>query len=346
MLKDNLNPPNKATRGHGIALFSGGLDSSLAILLVLRQDIKVTALTFLTHFGCEIIDQSNCSHDPYPAAAKFGFSVRLVHLGESLIDIVKSPKYGHGRNMNPCVDCRILMLREAKRYMELVGADFVFTGEVLAQRPKSQFRDMLNVVERDSGLKGYLVRPLSARLLPETIPEATGLLDRSRLENIAGRSRRRQIELANTFGLTEYPSPTAGCLLTDSSYSNRLRDLLDYTDAIDFRDLNLLKVGRHFRLDKYTKLVVGRHEEENRKIKANAKINHLMLEVLGVGSPIALYISSRGEQRLAEAAAITARYSDAKYRDKVEVTCVNDCDGRKWVVSPADPEEISQYLIR
>ena len=166
---------DKKKRGHAVALFSGGLDSALAILLVLRQDIEVTALTFLTHFGCDISDKSSCGGNPYPAAEKFGFAVKLMHLGDKFIDIVKKPKYGYGKNMNPCLDCRILMLREAKEFMKLINADFIITGEVLGQRPMSQRKDTLNIVKRDSGLGDYLVRPLSARLLPETIPEKNGL---------------------------------------------------------------------------------------------------------------------------------------------------------------------------
>ncbi len=205
-----MNNNNGNKRGHAVALFSGGLDSALAILLILRQNIEVTALTFLTHFGCDISDRSSCGHNPYPVSEKFGFRVKLVHLGQKFVDIVRAPKYGYGKNMNPCVDCRILMLNEAKTFMDLVGADFIITGEVLGQRPKSQMRNSMNAVERDSDLKDRLVRPLSALLLPETAPEKSGLLDRNLLEGISGRSRKRQMELASEFGLEDYPSPAAG----------------------------------------------------------------------------------------------------------------------------------------
>ncbi len=337
---------NKKKKGHAIALFSGGLDSALAILLILKQNIEVTALTFLTHFGSEIKDRSSSGSDPYPVSEKFGFKIILGHLGERFIDIVKSPKYGHGKNMNPCVDCHILMLKEARHYMNLVGADFVITGEVIGQRPKSQFRNMLRAVECDSGLEGYLIRPLSAKLLDETIPEKEGLVDRDRLEDINGRSRKRQMELANKFGLEDYPSPAGGCLLTDRSYSNRLKDLFEHTEKVDFNDLNLLRFGRHFRLDEYTKVIVGRREEDNEKIIKYAKKEHLMLEAVGTGSPIVLYISTHGEDKLIDAAAITGRYCDDKAKDEVEISCINEGDGRIIKVAPADPDQYSKYLIR
>ena len=179
-----------------IALFSGGLDSTLAILLIQKQNIDVLAITFLTDFGCDISDYSSCSKNPGPAAAKFGFSLKLCHLGQKFIEIVKKPHHGHGKNMNPCIDCRILMLQEAGVLMEMVGADFVLTGEVLGQRPMSQQRNTLSLIERESGLKGLIVRPLSAQLMPITIPEAHGIIDRDRLLAMKGRTRKPQMELA------------------------------------------------------------------------------------------------------------------------------------------------------
>lgn len=333
-------------RPHAIALFSGGLDSALAILMMLQQEIEVTALTFLTHFGCDIKDRSSCSADPYPVAEKFKFNVRLVHLGEQFIKIVQKPKYGYGRNMNPCVDCRILMLKEAKEYMRLVGADFIITGEVLGQRPKSQHRNMMRAVERDSGLKGFLLRPLCAKLLDPTIPEINGLVNRELLADFNGRSRKPQMALAEKYGLEDYPSPAAGCLLTDVSYSNRLRDLMQHTDQIDFNDLNLLRVGRHFRLDEHTKVIVGRRENENDKIMQYAKPGYILLEALGIGSPIGVYISSDGDNRLQEAAALTARYCDNKNDGEVEVSVINAGDGRKFHVRPADMEHYSQFQLK
>ncbi len=307
-------------RGHGIGLFSGGLDSSLAVLLIMRQDIKVTALSFVTPFGCDFTDRSSCSRDPYPVANQFGFEVKLMSLGDEFIEIVKNPRYGHGRNMNPCIDCRIIMLREAKRFMEMVGADFVFTGEVVGQRPMSQYKPQLNVVERDAELKGKLVRPLSAKLLVPTEAELSGLLDRSQLEGISGRSRKRQMQLAEMFGMKEYPNPAGGCLLTDVGYSRRLRDLLFHSEAVDFHDVHLLRVGRHFRLNDRTKLIVGRNEAENIEIERNRRPEDMVFEARETGSPISLLIGDKDETTILMAASITARYCDLKRAGRVNIT--------------------------
>ena len=196
-------------RGHCIALFSGGLDSALSIIMMLKQDIEVTALTFMTHFGCDLGDRSSCGANPYPAAEKFGFNVKLMHLGQRFVDIVKNPKHGRGRNMNVCTDCRILMLNEAKEFMAMVNADFIITGEVLGQRPMSQIRSRMEMITKTTGLEGKIVRPLSARLLPPSEAELSGMLDREKLEDIQGRSRKRQIEMAKQFGLDDYPTPAS-----------------------------------------------------------------------------------------------------------------------------------------
>jgi tRNA U34 2-thiouridine synthase MnmA/TrmU len=338
---------DKKKRGHCIALFSGGLDSALAILLMLRQDIEVTALTFMTHFGCDLGDRSSCGSNPYPAAEKFGFNVKLMHLGQKFVDIVVNPKYGRGKHMNVCVDCRILMLREAKEFMEMVNADFIITGEVLGQRPMSQTRDKMNLVLKETGLKGKLLRPLSAKLLPPTEPELSGIVDRGKLEGIRGRSRKRQLELAKEFGLEDYPSPASGCLLTDEGYSNRLRDLLAHTDRITFDDLNLLRAGRHFRLDDRTKIIVGRNEQDNKLLLSFKRPHHIQLEALGVGSPVTLLVGDPTEENLRKAAAITARYTSARHQPQVEVTVMNgNAAPQKLLVKPAGDDELLPLAIR
>ncbi len=334
-------------RGHAVALFSGGLDSALAVLLMLRQNIKVTALTFMTHFGCDLGDRSSCGSDPYPVAEKFGFDVKLMHLGQKFIDIVENPRYGRGKNMNVCTDCRILMLTEARKFMELIDADFVITGEVLGQRPMSQVRNKLNLTEKQSGLKGKLLRPLSAKLCRPTEPELSGMVDRDRLEAIQGRGRKRQLELAREFGLEDFPTPAAGCLLTDIGYSNRLRDLLVHSDRLTFDDLNLLRVGRHFRLDHRTKVVVGRNESDNKKLDNYRQTHHVRLEALGVGSPVTLLVGTASEANLQKAAMITARYSAAKSMPRVEVTAqTGETTERKFIVQPARDENLSLVAIR
>ncbi len=335
----------KKKRGHAIALFSGGLDSALAILLMLKQDIEVTALTFMTHFGCDLGDRSSCGSNPYPAAEKFGFNVKLMHLGEKFVDIVRNPRFGRGKNMNPCTDCRILMLREAREFMEMSGADFVVTGEVMGQRPMSQVRDKLFLTIKQSGLKGKLLRPLSAKLLPPTEAELSGLVDREQLEGISGRSRKRQMELAEEFGLDDYPSPASGCLLTDSAYSGRLRDLLAHADRISFNDLNLLRAGRHFRLNPQAKIVVGRHESDNRTIAACAGPEQLRLEAEGIGSPLTLLIGDDSAESINKAAALTARYSAGRKQPTVEITVRSGNAIQKISVKPATAEEIGAVPV-
>ena len=310
------------TKPKAIALYSGGLDSTLAILQMMKHGVEVEAITFLTHFGCDASDKSSCGHDPYPAAEKFGFQVKLAHLGQRYVDMVKNPRYGHGKNMNPCIDCRLVMIDEAKDYMEMSGGQFIITGEVLGQRPMSQRRFTLDLVAKNCGLEGRLVRPLSGRLLPPTLPEKEGLIEREWLLDIEGRSRKRQMALAEEFGLTDYPNPAAGCLLTDQRYSDRLRDLLKYNPDPDFNDLNLLRVGRHFRLSETARLVGGRDERENAMIEQLRQPGDLILEVKEFGSPLGLLRGEADEAVMLTAASVVARYCDGKNEPLLRVTYV------------------------
>lgn len=337
---------NSNKHGHAIALYSGGLDSALAILLMLRQNIEVTALTFVTHFSSDLNNRSSNVSTSYRTAEKFGFGVKQIHLGQKFVDIVINPKYGRGKHMNVCIDCRILMLREAREFMDVVDADFVITGEVLGQRPMSQTKDKLNLVIKQANLKGKLLRPLSAKLLPPTEPELSGLVDREQLENISGRGRKRQLELANEFGLEDYHTPASGCLLTDSAYCVRLHDLLAHTERVTFDDLNLIRVGRHFRLDKDTKVIVGRNEQDNQLLLSFKRPYHVQLEALNIGSPITLLVGNATDENKKKAAMITARYTSAKNRPQVELTLTGDGGQRTVVVAPATDEELKPLAVR
>lgn len=331
-------------RPHCIALFSGGLDSALAIILMLKQDIEVTAITFMTHFGCDLGDRSSCGGNPYPTAEKFGFNVKLMHLGQKFVDIVENPQYGRGKNMNVCVDCRILMLSEAREFMELTNADFIITGEVMGQRPMSQVKDKLFLTIKESGLKGKLLRPLSAKLLPPTEMELSGMVDRNRLEGISGRGRHRQLELAKEFGLEDYPSPASGCLLTDVGYSNRLRDLMTHNQRLNFDDINLLRIGRHFRLDEQTKVIVGRNELDNNYLDAHKQKYHYRFEVMEAGSPVTILIGNASDDNLTKAASLTARYSSLKDADLVPVT-ITGPDGEKILMVSPSVDEKNESLM-
>jgi tRNA-uridine 2-sulfurtransferase len=328
-----------------VALFSGGLDSSLAVLLMLQQNIEVTALMFLTHFGCDITDKSSCSQDPEPMSKKFGFTVKMMHLGEKFLDIVKKPKFGHGKNMNPCIDCRILMLKEAKIFMEMTGSDFLITGEVLGQRPMSQMRNTLRMIEKAADVEGILLRPLCAKLMEPTIAENEGLVDREQLMDMNGRSRKPQMALAEKYGLEDYPSPAAGCLLTDPGYSKRLKDLLRYQDDVNFNDLNLLRVGRHFRYNPHTKLIVGRNETENDKIESYREKNDILMEAKSTGSPMVLLQGPESDDAIEFAARLTARYCDMKNDPEVEITISNQSGERIIIVAPFVGEEVAEYRL-
>jgi len=312
----------KKTRA--VALYSGGLDSTLAVLAVLKQGIEVKAITFLNHFGCDISDKSSCSKDPFSAAEKFGFEVKLSHLADKFIRIVKDPKFGHGKNMNPCMDCRILMLKEAKEFMEMTGAEFIITGEVLGQRPMSQRRDAMNIIDREAGLKGRVLRPLCAKHMKPTFAEEAGLVDRELLYAFNGRSRKPQMALAKEFGLTDYPAPAGGCLLTEPNYAHRLRELLDHDPDPALQDLHLLRIGRHFRLSPVCKLIVGRDKAENDALMKLYDNSGPLLRVMGCGSPLALLKGHATEEELETAAEICVRYSDARGPEPADVRVFGD----------------------
>ncbi|MCM8767739.1 MAG: hypothetical protein NC921_03025 [Candidatus Omnitrophica bacterium] len=268
-----------------IVLLSGGLDSSLATKIILEQGIELIALNFFTPF-CRCNRKKGCRSIAKSFAEKLGIPIRRIFLGEEYLKIIKNPKYGYGKNLNPCIDCRILMLKKAKEIMEKESFSFIVTGEVLNQRPKSQTLQALKIIEKETGLEGLIVRPLSANFLPETIPEKQGWIDRNRLLRIKGRSRKMQIFLADIYGIKDYPCPAGGCLLTDPTFSKRMKDLIEF-DEINLRNIELLKIGRHIRLTPHTKLIIGRDELENKKILILKGINDIIIrsenfEVVGI----------------------------------------------------------------
>jgi hypothetical protein len=287
------------------------LDSTLAVKVILDQGVKVTALRFLTSFGCDAGGSGSCGHDVSGLAKQLGFEIKLCHLGDPYIDMVKRPKFGRGDNMNPCVDCRIMMLTWAGEYMRHTNAAFVFTGEVLNQRPMSQTREKFRVAEKETGLTGRILRPLSAKLLAPTTPELEGIVDREKLLEISGRSRKPQIELARQWGITDFGQPAGGCLLTDPGYSARLKELWDHDSAAGAPDIALLRVGRHFRLTPACKAIVGRDEEENGVIESMARTGDALLTLRDHVGPSTLVRGTWGEDELRCAAGITVRYGDS-----------------------------------
>ncbi len=264
-----------------IALLSGGLDSTLAAKIVLEQGIELEALNFLTVF-CTCTNRGETCLASQKAVDALGIPLKVFNVSEEYLDVVKHPKHGYGSNMNPCIDCRIFMMKKAKAYMEETGASFIVTGEVLGQRPMSQRRDAMRLIEKEAGLEGLILRPLSAKFLPASIPEKEGWVDREKLLNIQGRSRKPQIKLAEHFGIRDYPCPAGGCLLTDPGFAQRMRDLNRYHPDFFLNDVHLLKMGRHFRLSPHLKLVVGRNEEENQKIQTFSQEGDILIKSLPI----------------------------------------------------------------
>ena len=240
-----------------VTLISGGLDSALAAKLMLEQGIDVHGLYLSLSWGC-------CEKPKAQAVAQqLGIPLMVLGVGDAYLDVIRNPRYGYGTQMNPCVDCRIYMFKLAKCYMEEIGAGFVVTGEVVGQRPMSQMKRPLHIIEAESGLEGLLLRPLSAELLEPTLPELLGVVDRSRLPGLSGRSRHDQMTLARQHGITEHSQPAGGCLLTDEHFARKAKDLFAHEDRPTAKDMELLAVGRHFRVGPKTKIIVGRNELEN-----------------------------------------------------------------------------------
>jgi tRNA U34 2-thiouridine synthase MnmA/TrmU len=294
-----------------IGLFSGGLDSVLAACVLAEQGIELTGICFETpFFGAGRARE---------AARGLGIPLRVEDITVPHLAVLKRPRHGFGSGMNPCIDCHILMVSRAGALMRAEGFDLVFTGEVLNERPMSQNRRSLKIVETQSGCAGRLLRPLSAKLLDETIPEREGKVDRARLLGISGRSRKPQMALAEGFGIAAYPQPAGGCLLTDPGFASRLKELRDREGLDDVRGLHLLKVGRHFRLPGGGKAVVGRNERENARLEALARKGDALLRPEGVPGPVVLVPGGAGEADLEEAARACARYSDAREGGEVAV---------------------------
>jgi len=329
-----------------IALLSGGLDSTLATKLIIDQGIEVVALNFVTVF-CTCTTHGQTCLASQKAVESLGIPLKIFNTSEQFLDIVRNPKHGYGSNMNPCIDCRIFMLKKAKAYMEETGASFLVTGEVLGQRPMSQRRDAMRQTEKEAGLEGLILRPLSAKFLPVTIPEKEGWVDREKLLNMQGRSRKPQIELAAYFGIQDYPCPAGGCLLTDPGFAGRIRDLMRNKLDFSLNDVHILKVGRHFRFSPDLKLVVGRSEEENQKLQTFAHGQDILINLAHAAGPLSLLRGKAAEEDIRRACAITVRYSKSKDAEKTEVMYrkVSETESRSMFVSPAPEVEVREYLI-
>jgi tRNA-uridine 2-sulfurtransferase len=319
-----------------ITLFSGGLDSMLAAELVRRQNIDVLCLTFTTPFFNAEKAQAAARQIDLPLAVE---DITTEHL-----KMLKSPRYGYGRNMNPCIDCHTLMLQIAGRKMEENGYDFIVTGEVLGQRPMSQNKQSLYVVAKNSGYPDYILRPLSARLLDPIKAERENLIDRSQLLSIQGRGRKDQIKMAADFGIKSFAPPAGGCLLTDPIFTRRLRDLFSHQENHDIHDLDLLKYGRHFRADDQGKIIVGRNHSDNEKLSELSTDNDLVLMMADFPGPHVV-VPHGNIALLPLAAALCVRYSDAPADLEANVICQHNYSSKTIKAKAAAKEDCEKWII-
>jgi len=316
-----------------LGLLSGGLDSTLAVKVLEEQGISVTGISFVTPF----FGAGNAKK----AANALGIPLLIENITEEHLKMLLNPKHGYGSAMNPCIDCHMLMLKIAGKIMQEKGFDFLFTGEVLGERPMSQNKQSLGVVAKGSGYGEYILRPLSAKLLPETRPEIEGKVDRSKLLDLSGRQRKRQFELAEKYGICDFPTPASGCLLTDPGFAGRLKDLLKKSPEPSVRDLELLKIGRHIRLDENNKMIVGRDEADNRKLSVIDKKGFVMLAPKGVRGPYCLVPEGVIGELLDKAVKICASYCSTEEGAEVAFFAKNhpERQGLKAVHSKANRPE-------
>jgi len=309
-------------RTKAIGLISGGLDSILALRLILDLGVEVMALNMKTPF-CTCDSQGKCFSQL--AAERSGVPLRRIYGGEDYLEIVKHPRHGYGKNMNPCIDCRIFLFSKARELMQETGADFIFTGEVLGERPMSQRKEAMLLIERESDLTGRVLRPLSAKLMEPTLAEKEGKLDRNRMLDIQGRSRKPQLELARGYGIVEFPTPAGGCLLTIQEFALKIKDSFEHRED-SLEHIHLLKLGRHFRLPSGAKVIAGRDQKENETLMAIASPAQLKFTVHGYKSTYALLMGEPSPENQTWAARICARYSDNESLPNIPV--------RIWTDSP------------
>ena len=321
-----------------LVLFSGGLDSLLAAKLIQKQGIDVECITFETPFFSADKARAGAAHAALPV-------LHVLDITEDHLTMLRSPRYGYGKNMNPCIDCHTLMLKKTGDLMANMGADILVTGEVLGQRPMSQTKQSLHVVAKNSGYQDYILRPLSAKLLPITRPEQEGLVDREQLWDIQGRGRHRQMEAAVEFGIREYAAPAGGCLLTDVMFSKRLKELFAHDDY-EISSLHLLKTGRHFRINERMKVIIGRNQHDNTLMEGYAKNTDIMLHTAHFPGPTALISGNATSEELQTAASLCVLYSDAPKNQPMKVNVFQDKTHLSVIEAQAEErEQAAKWII-
>lgn len=309
----------------------------LAAKLIRAQGIEVLALFFETPFFA--------SPKAKKSAESIGLPIKVVDITDRHLEMLNNPKHGYGGQMNPCIDCHTLMIRIAGEMLEQEGASFIITGEVLGQRPMSQNLRALSMVASESGFQKLLLRPLSAKRLPITLPEEKGWVDREKLLGFSGRSRKPQMELAGRLNMKDYPSPAGGCLLTDEVFSRRLKDLFAASPYLALREIELLKLGRHFRIGFHTKLVVGRNEKENHTIHALSKETDLLLRTVSVPGPTAIVLGDLTPDLEELAASVTVSYSDAGNNELIEVSLTGSGKNGVRMAKGRDKRGFRSYMV-
>lgn len=324
-------------QGRGLCLLSGGLDSQLAVCVLREQGLHVEAVVFSSPFFKITAARQ--------AAENLKVTLHVVSFTQDILGLVQHPPHGFGGALNPCIDCHALMIRRAGELMAEKGFDFVATGEVLNQRPMSQNRRSLAVVEKDAALNGRLIRPLSALLLDPTLPETEGIVDRNRLLGLSGRSRKPQFELAEKYGLKEYPSPAGGCLLTEKGFCRKLADLRDHEGLDDERLVWLLLHGRHFRLPGGAKCVAGRDARDNQSLKQAMRDHDVLLHTVNVPGPTVLIPGGASEADVASAAGLCAAYGDHGTRAEVVVKIVSGKAAEEKMIKPLPRDEVAAWML-
>lgn len=320
-----------------LGMFSGGLDSLVAVAMLRDLGVRVDVVTFESPFFN--ITQTR------QAAEHLGVPLHIEKFGPTLVSIIQNPLHGFGAQLNPCIDCHIAMLRRTGELMESMGHDFIFTGEVLNQRPMSQNPEALRKIAQKCGYAPFLLRPLSAGLLEPTTPEIKGWVPRERLGKIEGRSRREQLRLAERYGIKIIPPVAGGCRLTEPNFARRLKDLKDHEGLRGMRAIHLLKIGRHLRLNPSTKLIVGRNERDNIELEGNAELYDLLLKPEAVPGPTGLVPITIRADALQRAAAICARYSDAAAGQTVRIR-IRSTQGVNYIeTQPASHDIVEPLLI-
>jgi tRNA U34 2-thiouridine synthase MnmA/TrmU len=320
-----------------LALFSGGLDSMLAAKLIREQGVNVIGVSFETPFFI--------SEKAVRSARCIGLPLKVVDITDSILQIVLSPRHGYGKGLNPCIDCHALMFKTAGGMLKKEGAGFIISGEVVGQRPMSQNLRSLSIISYESGFEDLILRPLSAKRLPETLPEKEGWVVRESLLGLSGRSRQPQMELARRFGIRQYPAPAGGCLLTEEVFSRRLRDLISVSPEFSRRDIELLKWGRHFRICEKAKIVVGRNQRENELIASLVRQGDTLLRAELVPGPTVLATGELSPEEAEFAASMAASYSDAAIDQSVAVRVTRNSTHRIVFATGKEKDDFHRFMI-